>query len=358
MMKERVDLKAEHVLLCLRYGIGDLTMELPEIEELRRALPASRITALGAQPAIQLLEGTELVDRSISYCRWNINDWYATGTEQTARQIREWLREERFETVFDASQTPPVVRNELYRACLNVLDYHPAAETRVLVRGGSGIDAIREGISRGWGLSLEQDRVPRLTPTPAELDFADVLLSALPSRRTLIGISVEASSPLKAWPEENFIEVINDLSVNDQCSFLLLSGPDQHSRCQTIMSKLVWPEYTLLTCNLHLRKVAALLSRCDVYVGNDSGLMHIAAAMGTPPVTVFGPTDPDVYLPRWLRAAAARSPVQCPHRKIAAFGHPACVVAGHCLTGQHCITHLTSDFVCGVLRQTTELVHA
>jgi ADP-heptose:LPS heptosyltransferase len=353
-MTERVDLKAEHILLCLRYGIGDLTMELPVLEELRRALPASRITALGAEPAIQLLETSGLADRVLNYNRWGISDWYSGGAEQAARQVRSWLRKEQFEAAFDASHAPPVVRNEIYRACANSLDHHHAAEQRILVRGGSGIDAIKEGIWRGWGLGVDPSSVPGLIPVRAELEFADLLLSVLPSRRMLIGISIAASSTVKAWPDQNFIKVINDLTVNDNCSFVLLAGPDSSERCRTLMQSLALPERVLLACNLHLRKVAALLSRCHAYVGVDSGLMHVAAAVGTPPVAIFGPTDPDVYLPRWLSSAAAVAPVQCPHRKLAAFGHPACVVAGRCLTGQHCIHHVTADCVAGLIRQTTE----
>jgi len=355
-MAERVNLKAEHVLLCLRYGIGDLTMELPVLEELRRALPASRITVLGAEPAIQLLEASGLADRFVSYGRWGISDWYSAGDEHTARDVRAWLGRERFEAVFDASHVPPVVRNEIYRTCENCLDYHQAAETRILVRGGSGIEAIKEGIRRGWGLTVDPDRVPTLIPVRAELDFADMLLSTLPSRQMLIGMSIAASSSVKAWPEQNFVKIINDLSVNDNCSFVLLAGPDCSDRCQGLMPQLACPERVLLACNLHLRKAAALLSRCHAYVGADSGLMHVAAAVGTPPVAIFGPTDPDVYLPRWLCSAAAVAPVQCPHRRLAAFGHPACVVAGKCLTGQHCITQVTSDFVAGLIRQTAEML--
>lgn len=351
MMNERINLKAEHVLVCLRYGIGDLTMELPVLEELRKALPASRITALGAQPAVQLLEHTPLVDRLEAYSRWDIYDWYDSGSEEVAGWIRQWLRAERFEAVFDASHAPPVVRDALYRACPNAVDYHLAAENRTLICGGSGVDAIKEGILRGWGLSVDPDRVPCITPTAGELEFADILLSALPESHSLIGISVAASSPLKTWPREYFIQVVNELSLRDDCSFVLLSGPEQQSECHDLVQRLAAPDRTMLVCNLHLRKAAALLSRCHGFIGNDSGLMHVAAAVGTPPVAVFGPTDPDVYLPRWINASAACTPVSCPHRKIASFGHPACVVAGQCFTQHNCIRQLAPDLVCEMIRR-------
>ncbi|MCE5186498.1 MAG: glycosyltransferase family 9 protein [Planctomycetaceae bacterium] len=351
-----MDLKAEHVLVCLRYGIGDLTMELPALEELRKALPISRLTALGAEPAIQLLEGTGLADRILSYRRWHITDWYVSGNEETARQVRRWLMDENFDAVFDAAHAPPVVRDEIYRRCPNAIDYHGAAEHRVLVRGGGGVEAIKEGILRGWGLPVDPDRAPCIRLTSPELEFADLLLSALPDRQWLIGLSLEASSPLKTWSRQNFVRVINDLTSHDDAVFVLLAGPGQASQCQAILHQLDLPDRVLPVCNLHLRKAAALLSRCDAFLGNDSGLMHLAAAVGTSPIAIFGPTDPDVYLPRWLNARAARSSVQCPHRKTAAFGHPACVIAQTCFTHQNCIAQLDPDFICGLLRQGSEHV--
>lgn len=352
MTKQHANIKAEHVLVCLRYGIGDLTMELPVLQELRQALGGSHITALGAEPAIQLLEETSLADRLISYSRWNICDWYDSGNEQTAREIHQWLRGEQFDAIFDAAHTPPVVRNELYRSCKHSIDYHPLAETRILIRGGSGVDAIKEGVQQGWGLSVDPERSPVISPSSAELEFADMLLSALPRHQSLIGISVSTSSPLKTWPRQNFLRVINQLTAIDHCAFVLLAGPQQNSDCQDMIQHLAAPEQTLLVCNLHLRKAAALLSRCDAYIGNDSGLMHVAAAVGTTPVAIFGPTDPDVYLPRWLSASAACASVPCPHRKLASFGHPACVVAGTCFTQQHCINQLAPDFVSELIRRT------
>ncbi len=51
-----------HILVCWRYGIGDVMMQLPTMEALRRSAPAARITALGAAPATELLDGAGLVD--------------------------------------------------------------------------------------------------------------------------------------------------------------------------------------------------------------------------------------------------------------------------------------------------------
>ncbi|RKY65305.1 MAG: hypothetical protein DRP99_00395, partial [Candidatus Latescibacterota bacterium] len=56
-----------------------------------------------------------------------------------------------------------------------------------------------------------------------------------------------------------------------------------------------------------LRKVAGLLARCSAFVGNDSGIAHIAAAVGTPTVVIFGPTEPEVWGPRGRNVRVVRA---------------------------------------------------
>jgi ADP-heptose:LPS heptosyltransferase len=103
--------------------------------------------------------------------------------------------------------------------------------------------------------------------------------------------------------------------------------------------------------NLHLRQVAALLSQCRLYLGNDSGLMHLATAVGTPVVILFGPTVPHLYLPRSVRSQAVTSGVACPYRPRRAFGHPRCVLAGSCLTGTPCIQTIDPAPVCTTVKE-------
>ncbi len=62
---------------------------------------------------------------------------------------------------------------------------------------------------------------------------------------------------------------------------------------------------------LNMRCLAAVLSKCSLYIGNDSGVSHLAAAAGAPSVCVFGPTDPGVWAPRVEKVIIAQSRVSC-----------------------------------------------
>ena len=93
--------------------------------------------------------------------------------------------------------------------------------------------------------------------------------------------------------------------------------------------------------------MAALQSRCRLWLGNDTGLTHLAAAVGTPVVATFGPTCPELYLPRSSPALPAGGEgVACPHRHPESLSPPDCWHVGRCLLGERsCIDRVSVDEV-------------
>ncbi|RJR34338.1 MAG: hypothetical protein C4576_26510 [Desulfobacteraceae bacterium] len=99
--------------------------------------------------------------------------------------------------------------------------------------------------------------------------------------------------------------------------------------------QLKWSQHGATAKELHLLHVAALLERCDALVCNDTGLMHIAASVGTPVIGLFGPTDPSIYLPRQghTRAVCGDKP-DCVFRQRLGIRPSPCLGAGRCLSGE------------------------
>jgi heptosyltransferase III len=103
----------------------------------------------------------------------------------------------------------------------------------------------------------------------------------------------------KCWPAEHFSELAARLGG----PVLLLQGPADEAACAAAMAGLP-PVPVARAAGLPLSQAAALLARCRLYVGNDSGVSHLAAALGVPTVAVFGPTDPAVWAPLGPRTVA------------------------------------------------------
>src|SRR5262249_1448857 len=117
----------------------------------------------------------------------------------------------------------------------------------------------------------------------------------------------------KRWPTENYAELITELRREMSQPIVLLEGPDEGGVADEIVGKLKAniPEFSVLKLTAPLGEAAAVLERSALYVGSDSGLAHLAAAVGTPAVTLFGPADPDRVCPFGYRHLVVQAPRDC-----------------------------------------------
>ncbi len=150
---------------------------------------------------------------------------------------------------------------------------------------------------------------PDLSFSPAEREAAAQLASALPPR--FLALHPGSGSPAKCWPADRFAALATRLAGSPPddgrpCGggasrFLVVLGPaEKDQRWDRSRGAVIARE-------LPLRTLGALLSHAGLFVGNDSGVAHLAAACGAPTLALFGPTDPGVWAPvgrsvRWLRA--------------------------------------------------------
>jgi heptosyltransferase-2 len=121
--------------------------------------------------------------------------------------------------------------------------------------------------------------------------------------RMLIGMHPGASAfknhAKKKWPEVAFAALIDMLSSELKDSVLLLfGGPEEQDLRRTVMSIVHDPERVLPVDHVSVRQAAALMMQCSLFVSNDSGPMHMAAAARVPTVAIFGPTNP-VWVRPW-----------------------------------------------------------
>ncbi|MDB5413678.1 MAG: heptosyltransferase [Rubritepida sp.] len=131
--------------------------------------------------------------------------------------------------------------------------------------------------------------------------------SLLPDGPLLI-LGPTANWHVKMWPAERFVALADRLTrvlgPLPKARIAILGGPGEQERRMAAPVLEALPDAVDLVGKLSLPEVAAVLARTDLYVGNDSGLMHIAAATGVPTLGLFGPTPSDEYAPVGARAQA------------------------------------------------------
>ena len=118
--------------------------------------------------------------------------------------------------------------------------------------------------------------------------------------RTVIGIHPGAGTPLKSWPNEHWAKVVDGL-LSDGLRVVLVGAPDDGPLLAAIKTHFA-REPVPAACGQSLDVSAALYQRCALVIALDSGAAHLAAAVGTPTVRLYGPAPPDTFGP-WPRRA-------------------------------------------------------
>ncbi len=132
----------------------------------------------------------------------------------------------------------------------------------------------------------------------------------LPAGRPIVALGPTANWPGKLWPAERFATLFGALAAGALRGAVpvVLGGPGAAERAMAAPLLALLPEAVDLVGALSLPEAAACLARADLYVGSDSGLMHLAAAAGCATLGLFGPTPADEYAPAGPGAASVRAP--------------------------------------------------
>lgn len=325
----------DRIMVCLRYGIGDVLMETPVLDRLREAAPDARITALGAAPATELLEHDPVVDEVVDMGAWGVRHRWDSGDEGVRAAIRDWLAGRAFDIVLDPGYTPAAVAEEIWAGGLPCLEAEKAVADARVAAGGDAVQGIKAAVESGWGLSVSAAAAPRLRLLPADERFARRFLARRFGDVTPIGISQVASNAMKRWPLPRFPPVADALAEALDRPVLLFVGEEEEAG-RRLAAEMRHADRAVVLPAIHLRKTGALLKRCSPFVSPDTGLMHMAAAMGTPTVGIFGPSPPSVYLPAGEHTASVGGvAIGCGYRKLDAMDPPDCWTAGRCLVDDH-----------------------
>jgi heptosyltransferase-3 len=186
-----------------------------------------------------------------------------------------------------------------------VVDLRNTAVSRLVFAGqkyvyGPRIDKNLHKVEQaGEVMRLKNLPAPRLYFTKAQEVFADRLVGQ--KRGQILAVGPSANWIGKIWPVENFIEVIKWITSDDgpmpNARVAVFAAPGEEAQARPVLESV--PEHRRIDgiAKGTPGEAAAAIARCDFYIGNDSGLMHCAAAAGVPTLGLFGPTKPHLYAP-------------------------------------------------------------
>ena len=187
-------------------------------------------------------------------------------------------------------------------------------------------------VLRKMNLKVEP-RLPFLEIRESAQNKIDNMLSdwGLNSNQKLIALNTGGSWLSKRWTAEGFAR-LGDVLNRKYGKVLFVGGPDDLPLVAKIIN-LMKTKPLVATGKTDLPELAALLSRCDLVISNDSGPVHVAAAVGTPTVTIFGPSDDVKYRPLGEKHRVVKTEIDC-----RPCGKHQCPLGHH-----RCMTEITVD---------------
>jgi lipopolysaccharide heptosyltransferase II len=179
---------------------------------------------------------------------------------------------------------------------------HVGTNAARLVRAASGSPASAPHASLGAGGT-------RLVVPDAARTRARTLLG--PLGHPVIGLHVSGGRESKQWHLDRFVEVARRLSAERGASFVLTGSAGDRPMVETVAGQLAGVRFLNVAGTLDLVELGAVLASLDLFITSDTGPMHLASAVGTPLVALFGPADPRRYGPRAATERVLRVDLPC-----------------------------------------------
>jgi ADP-heptose:LPS heptosyltransferase len=300
-------LHPRRILGIKSYGLGNIVMLLPVLQSLRQAFPDAEVDFLTFEENRTLLERSGLVSHAIGIDM--TNRWTVLASLVAAFRT---IRARRYDVVLDFEQFIKLSAIVAYlsgaphRVGFNTDGQRRAwlYTTRVVYTDSDHMSRIFMRILRGIGVSAAPSTV-HIATTPGEESRVEELLRAagvMPGQYPLIAVHVGSGPnfyqiPLKRWPVENFARLCDALAERHDATIVLTGkGPEERALIDQALGLMRRPAIDLCD-QLSVLELVALLERCHFAVANDTSVMHLAAAIGTPVVAFFGPTAPLHYGP-------------------------------------------------------------
>lgn len=290
----------KNILLIRLSSLGDIVLTSPAIRAVRQHFPQAHISMLVAQQSADLLMENPHLDEVIPFDRKAENK----NTGEMRRIIR-LLRERNFDLSIDFQRKFRTSLLAYLSGAKHRVGYHqpngvlctvrvPDLNTKAIRAGRvSSVHAIDRYFDLLHAVGVEAtDRTLELFITDTDRTFADDLIIAkgIEADRLKVGLFPGAGWKLREWMPDRFA-AIGDRAAQQFDAQVLLFGGAHEVKLVKQVAGLMATEAISLAGTLRIRELAALIKRCDLFITNDTGPMHVAAALNTPTVALFGPGD-------------------------------------------------------------------
>ncbi|MDB5107805.1 MAG: putative Glycosyl transferase, family 9 [Candidatus Binatus sp.] len=273
---------SERVLVIFPGAIGDLICVMPSIDAIARRHRGAAIELMARGELARFAVGRTVLTRGHSIDRPEVSALFAESSEVNERARELFGQFNRIYCFFAFEDD--CLRKRLHEATDGIGSFH-----RFRPEGAGHVAA-------GYLASIGEPDCPirvRIEPTVEDIEAARRVIGSIGDGSKLAVIFPGSGSPAKNWPAEKFADLTQALAA--QTAVAIVIGPAEKSIARIFRANRI-SKVTVIE-NVELGTVAGLARLASVFIGNDSGMSHLAAAVGTRGVALFGPTDPARWSP-------------------------------------------------------------
>ncbi|MBZ9674710.1 glycosyltransferase family 9 protein [Mesorhizobium sp. ES1-1] len=310
------------ILVIQTKFIGDIVLASVLAENLRLAFPGSKLVFLCEARTGDFVLAHRIASDVVTFKRASTRGTVLERAKELYTVVRE-LRRFRFDLTIDItdSKTSRFIAG-LINAKTRVGYNPPERPLRLFERQPANLFARPYGFGgkhfvyrylsplEALGVKLNVT-VPNIQPLPAETEYALTLLQKHDVQpRAFIAVHAGASFEGRRWQPERFAAAIRDIVGETGLNVVLVGGPEEGPLAEQIIALTGLPLVNLVG-QLSLESLLAVLKQARLFLGNESGPMHMAAAAGTPVVGLYGYTSPIRWGPLGVRSIALQPSMPC-----------------------------------------------
>lgn len=304
-------------VLIIRVGaLGDTLLMIPLIQAIRDYHPGVYIELAGNGEYLSIVRGFPMADKVLSWHQPGLGQLYIPRSSLSP-YWQDYFAS--FDWILAYTQEPILAENLKKAARGLVLFYPPlpfSQEQRHIVTylleslKPFGIDSLP--LDRPSGIPFYPSPLVHLKEEDVQQaeQFLQEISQIINPGQPIIAIHPGSGSLKKCWPVDSFAWLCLKLNNWLSIKICLIGGPADEQAFNSLKQRLNGLS-PILFKDLPLGTLAAFLSHCDLYLGNDSGVTHLAAALGVPTIALFGPTDPRVWAPLGPKVFVLQSKATC-----------------------------------------------
>lgn len=289
-------------------ALGDFILALPALETLRRAFPRARSVVMGYPRVLELVESRFYADEILSVDQKGMASFFVRKGSLDPT-LSEFFKRFDLIVVFGKDGEGALVDNlktVCERGLLHIYSFPPREERIHLT------DHLLRQFAH-YGIPVYRSH-PRLYLKESDREWAANFWEGKgvtrKVRQEVVILHPGSGSKKKVWPIDRYSNLARTLHDRLGSRILIVLGPAEAPEARKSFEGRGYAS-PILASGLSVLQLASVMEGCKLFVGNDSGVSHLAAAVGLPTVAIFGPTDQSVWAPRGERTCVVSKDVLC-----------------------------------------------